>query len=219
VRRLREAGDAAGARALAQRRRPTQAAHAVNELARDEPEALATYLDLSERIRTTQVAAARDESAREQLRGLDRERRTRLGALLDHVREHRDEVERALAVALTDPEVADAVRAGRLERIPETASGFATFGDALGDALSLAGSADTEDAARAPDAKPSAAETRRRARLAELDDDETRADDELANARGTLKDAQAALASAERHVREAERARDRLRTERERLER
>ena len=40
VRRLREAGDAAGARELAQRRRPTQAAHAVNELARSDPETL-----------------------------------------------------------------------------------------------------------------------------------------------------------------------------------
>ena len=182
-----------------------------------EPETLAAYLDLSDRIRTTQVAAARDENAREQLRGLDRERRTRLGALLDHVPEHRDEVERALAVALTDPEVADAARAGRLERIPDTAGGFATFGDALGDAVPAASRRRHRRHARVR-SRP-AAETRRLARLAELDDEERRADDELASARAALKRAQAALTSAERDVRDAERARERLRAERERLER
>ena len=219
VRRLRESGDAAGARELAQRRRPTQAAHAVNALARNEPTALAAYLDLSDRIRTAQVAAARDEDAREQLRVLDRERRTRLGALLDRAPEHRDEVERALAVALTDPDIADAARAGHLERIPDTAGGFATFGDTLGEPLPAPGADDTADAPRPPRPKPSAAETRRLARLAELDGEEPRADEALANSRAELKRAQDALRTAERHVHEAERARERLRTERERLER
>ena len=86
-------------------------------------------------------------------------------------RNDRDEVERALAVALTDPEVADAARAGRLERIPDTAGGFATFGDALGDALAGC-SVDDADRVGAPRAKPSAAETRRLARLAALDVEE-----------------------------------------------
>jgi hypothetical protein len=217
VRRLREAGDAPGARELARRRRPTQAAHAVNELARREPEALAAYLDLSGRIRTAQVAAARDEDARDELRDLDRERRTQLGALLDQVPEHRDEVERALSVALTDPEIADAMRAGRLERIPDTAGGFASFGDVLGTVLPTPRADDT--ASRAPRRKPSAAETRRQGRLAELEGEEQRADDELASARAELEVAHDALTRAEGHMRDAERARERLRTERERLDR
>jgi hypothetical protein len=135
------------------------------------------------------------------------------------VPEHRDEVERALAVALTDPEVADATRAGQLERIPDTAGGFATFGDALGDTFPALGADDAADAPRPTSAQVSAAETRRRARLVELDGEELRADEELASARTELKRAQHALTSAERHLHEAERARERLRTERERLER
>jgi hypothetical protein len=207
VRRRREAGDKEGARAVARLRRPTRAAHAVNQLARNEPDALAAYLDLGERIRSAQVAAARDERARDELRTLDRERRTRLAALLATVTDDRDDVERALAVALVDPEHAEATRTGRLDRIPESLSGFAGFGDELAEA--------PVPTAR----KKDAIDTRHQARVRELEENLRTANAAVAAAKSEVRDARAAVARAERQLRDAERRAERIQSERERLER
>ena len=133
VRELKAAGDTDAARTLAKRKKPTRAAHAVNTLAHEHPDDVGAYLDLAADMRAAQIAAARDDAARDELRTRDRERRDRLAALLARVPDDRDEVERALTTALVDSEVADAVRAGTLERIPDAPSGFDAFAADLGD--------------------------------------------------------------------------------------
>jgi hypothetical protein len=185
----------------------------VNQLARNEPDALAAYLGLGEQMRSAQVAASRDERARDQLRTLDRERRTRLASLLSHLSEDRDEVERALAVALVDPQHAEAVRAGRLDRIPESLSGFAGFGEELAEAPA------PESARRGVSRREEAAAGRRRARVRELEEEARAARAEVAAARTEVRDAQAAVARAQRRLRDAERRVERIHSERERLER
>jgi hypothetical protein len=207
VRRLRAAGDTEGARDVARRRRPTRAAHAVNLLARRDGPRLDEYLDLGTRLRNAQVAAARDEDARDDLRTLDRDRRAKLADLLGRVESDRDDVERTLAVALTDEEVAATVRAGRLERIPDPASDFASFGDALADLQPPASRAET------------AAQKRRRDRLEELAGEAADIDATVAAAEADVREARAALATAERHLRDAERRRERVTNERDRLDR
>ena len=118
---------------LAKRKKPTRAAHAVNTLAHEHPEEVGSYLDLAADMRAAQIAAARDDRARDELRTRDRARREQLAALLARVPDDRDDVERALTTALVDTEVSDAVRAGTLERIPDTPSGFDAFAGDLGD--------------------------------------------------------------------------------------
>jgi hypothetical protein len=204
---LRAAGDTEAARDVARRRRPTRAAHAVNELARTETARLGDYLDLAARLRTAQVAAARDQHARDELRTLDRERRAKLIELLGSAETDRDEVERALAVALTNEELSATVRAGRLERIPDPASDFASFGDALADVAPVAPRTET------------AAQRRRRDRLQELDGEAAEADATVAAAEAEVRDARTALATAERQLRDAERRRERVANERDRLAR
>jgi hypothetical protein len=205
---MRAAGDTEGARDLARRRRPTRAAHAVNVLARTEQARLDAYLDLAPRLRDAQVAAARDDNARDDLRALDRERRAQLVELVGSVDgSDRDEVERALAVALADDELAATVRAGRLERIPEPASDFGTFGEALA------------DPAPSPPRPRTAAQKRRRVRLDELEEEVADADAAVATAESELREARASLGAAERRLRDAERRRERVTNERERLER
>jgi hypothetical protein len=205
VRRLREAGDKEAARELARRRRPTRGAHAVNELARGEQEALAGYVELGERIRAAQVAAARDEAARDELRALDRDRRARLTRLLDRVDHDRDDAERALAVALVDPELAEIVKAGHLERVPESPGGFATFGDEL--------------AAAAPPTprRRDAGEERRRDRLRGLEEEMHEARAALTARQTDVRRAREGLAQSERQLRDAQRRVERLEAERERL--
>jgi hypothetical protein len=177
----------------------------VNELARREPEALAAYLDLGARIRAAQVAAARDEHAREELRALDRDRRTRLGALLDHVDHDRDEVERAFAVALVDPEQAEVMRVGRLERVSDSVGGFASFGDELA------------TAPRPAPRKHDAADARRRDRLRDLEDEAREARASVKALEDEVRRAQQGLAQSERQLRDAQRRVERLGAERDRL--
>jgi hypothetical protein len=200
VRELRAAGDAEGARELARRRRPTAAAHTVNQLARNRPDELGAYLDLATTLRATQARAVSDEAARAELRELDRDRRARLLRLLDHAGTHRDDVERALAAALVDTDAAAAARAGELERIPESAGSFTDFGEGL------------PSGPRPSRATERRAATRNRDRIRQLEDEARRA-------RADLRDAQEQLRTAERRVRDAERRVERIETERSRLDR
>ena len=59
VRELKAAGDAASARALAARRKPTRAAHALERARREHQADVEAYLGLASEIRTAQVSAAR----------------------------------------------------------------------------------------------------------------------------------------------------------------
>jgi hypothetical protein len=202
VKELKAAGDAAGARELAKRKKPTRAAHALNRLARTHARELAAYLDLADALRDAQLGAARDGAARDALRAVDRDRRARLGELLDHVTEDRDEVERALTTALSDPTVAAAVRGGTLEKIPATPSGFDAFAGDLGDAL--------------PPPRELAAARKRRDEQRRLDDEIATAQREVKEREAEVRAARAALDEAERHAAAATRALERLQERRER---
>jgi hypothetical protein len=209
VRERRAVGDTAGAQALAKRRKPTRGAAALNALAHDHAADLGDYLDLATALHDAQLAAARDASAREELRTIDRERRERLSALLMRIGADRDEAERALVTALVDPDLAAALRAGTLERVPEASTGFGAF-------------AETDPGELAPviplAPKQTAAERKRQEQLRNLDDELADARVELAECDREVDAAREALARAERDRAAAERAVNRLVDRRKKLE-
>jgi hypothetical protein len=202
VKALRAAGDTEGARDLAKRRKPTLAAHGVNRLAHEHGDALDAYLDLGTAMREAQIGAARDQKAREELRSIERDRREQLNALLAHAGAERDDVERALTTALSDPELAATVRAGTLEKVPDAPSGFDAFAGTLGEGPA-----------------PAQRESKRRR------DESKRVDAALEAARGDVTAAEAAvrtardtLHAAERRAQDATKRLERLEQERARLD-
>lgn len=128
----RAAGDAVTARELAKLRRPTTAAWLVNLLAHRRPDLVAGLVELSGALR----AAQRDLRG-PRLRELSARRRelvhalvTEAAALAAHAapglrRLPLAEVEATLTAALSEPEVAERVRSGRLVR----ATAYAGFGE------------------------------------------------------------------------------------------
>ncbi|MFG1674311.1 hypothetical protein [Micromonospora sp. NPDC049282] len=134
VAQAREAGDPRTAREIGRLRRPTVAAWLVNLLAIRRPELVADLTQLAESLR----AAQRDLRGGK-LRELSAQRRAVVGALVAEVRRLAaaepaappagklplGEVEATLNAALSDTEVAEQVRAGRLLR----ASHYAGFGE------------------------------------------------------------------------------------------
>src|SRR5918998_5377338 len=121
----RRAGDPKAAREIARLRRPTVAAWLVNLLALERPELVADLVQLAESLRTAQR-----ELRGAKLRELSAQRRAVVGALVTEVRKLAAaesaappagklplaEVEATLNAALSDTEVAEQVRAGRLLR-------------------------------------------------------------------------------------------------------
>ncbi|SCG51564.1 hypothetical protein [Micromonospora humi] len=134
VAQAREAGDPRTAREIGRLRRPTVAAWLVNLLAIRRPELVADLTRLAESLR----AAQRDLRGGE-LRELSAQRRAVVGALVAEVRRLAaaepaappagklplGEVEATLNAALSDTEVAEQVRTGRLLR----SSHYAGFGE------------------------------------------------------------------------------------------
>jgi hypothetical protein len=205
VKELRAAGDAEGARELARRRKPTRAAHAANRLAYQHSDEIAAYLDLAAAMRTAQVDAARDDQAREQLRAVERDRRDRLDRLLARVPEDRDDVERVLAAALADADVATEVRAGTLEKVPDTPIGFEVFSGAF---------PNEPPAARERPSRRAA--DRRREQLERLDAEIAAARHAFDARASDVERAQHALRAAERELAEATRELERRLRKRER---
>ena len=127
VRAARGAGEREQAKALAALRRPTASAHAVNALARAEPELLAQLLELGQ-----QLAQAQAAGQGEALRSLGEQRRALVEAVADRAAAAagralppavRVEVVATLEAALADPASGQAVRTGRLVR-PLSYAGF-----------------------------------------------------------------------------------------------
>ncbi len=128
----RRAGDPRSAREIARLRRPTVAAWLVNLLAIDRPELVADLVQLAEALRSAQR-----ELRGPRLRELSAQRRAVVGALVAEVRRlvatvegapsagklPLAEVEATLNAALSDAEVAEQVRSGRLLR-PAHYAGF-----------------------------------------------------------------------------------------------
>ena len=133
VRRARGAGRASLAAALAALRRPNQSAWLINQLARDQAEAVDELFDLGDSLR-----AAHQHGDGAELQRISAERRKAEAALIRRARalgaqagidvtaDMARETEETLAAALASPEVAEEVRAGRLTK-PVAYSGFGTM--------------------------------------------------------------------------------------------
>jgi hypothetical protein len=195
ARELRATGHREQAATVARRRRPTAAADAANRIARTHPDGLRALVSLGARLRDAQVAAVRDPSARDDVRRLQRDRRVLTEQLAAKAPAHHEDVARAFAAAGVDGDVATIVLAGRLERIPEPASGLDALGSALGD-LPV----------------PAASETRRRARddarLARARDTEQAASAEAHEAAAEVERLRVELRAAERRAEQATRRAD-----------
>ncbi|WBB72862.1 hypothetical protein O7602_24680 [Micromonospora sp. WMMD1128] len=244
VAQARQAGDPRTAREIGRLRRPTVAAWLVNLLAIRRPELVADLAQLAESLR----AAQRDLRGGK-LRELSAQRRAVVGALVAEVRRLAadepaappagklplGEVEATLNAALSDTEVAEQVRAGRLLR----SSHYAGFGEVPRPQLRLV-TADEEEpgvpdrASRSgvphravgsgvPDKAAERAEARRardeRAARAERAGRRRTATRELAKARADLDRAQAELAGADTAERDGAATLDRIETELAELER
>lgn len=167
VAEARRAGDVPAAREIARLRRPTVAAWLVNLLALERPELVADLGQLAESLRSAQR-----ELRGAQLRELSTQRRAVVGALLAEVRSLATAVpgapppgklplgavESTLNAALSDAEVAEQVRSGRLLR----AASYAGFGEVPRPQLRLV----TEEPAR-PSRPPGGDRSAPRARQAE----------------------------------------------------
>ncbi|MET8348767.1 MULTISPECIES: hypothetical protein [unclassified Micromonospora] len=244
VAEARRAGDPTTARQLARLRRPTVAAWLVNLLAIDRPELVADLVQLADALR-----AAQRELRGPRLRELSAQRRAVVGALVAEVRKLAAaepdapsagklplaEVEATLNAALSDAEVAEQVRSGRLLR----SASYAGFGEVPRPQLRLV-TGDEEDRAEerparrpgtqrtGPEAAPRtdrAAERAERAaqraaqaerarqrraldrELARARTDQERAEAELTEATGQERDGVAVLDGIETELAELERRR------------
>ncbi|WP_434742857.1 hypothetical protein [Micromonospora sp. SH-82] len=222
----RQAGDQAAARRLARLRRPTVAAWLVNLLAIERPDLVADLVDLATELRTAQ----RDLRG-PRLRELTTRRRSVVGALVAEARRLAvgvaggpsagklplAEVEATLTAALSDPDVAGQVRAGRLLR----AASYAGFGEVPRPQLRLVTGGDQEPTESAPTRRPTGPDRAARAARAERDrrrralereltkarTDQERAEAELTDATATEHADGAALADLESELADLERRR------------
>lgn len=135
VKRLRGAGDKATAGAVAELRRPTQAAWAVNLLVREQGELVAELLELGVSMREAQAsldAATLRELTRERRRLVARVAGAAATAVADEGQKlseaSRRQVEDTLQAAVVDAELAEVVRSGLLVQ-PLSSTGMASLAD------------------------------------------------------------------------------------------
>ncbi|MEU8259004.1 hypothetical protein AB0C02_00045 [Micromonospora sp. NPDC048999] len=222
VAEARRAGDPKAAREIGRLRRPTVAAWLVNLLAIRRPELVADLAQLAESLRTAQR-----ELRGGKLRELSAQRRAVVGALVSEVRKLAAaepaappagklplaEVEATLNAALSDTEVAEQIRSGRLLR----ATHYAGFGEVPRPQLRLV----TGGAEEPPE--PERADTRRtrdeRAARAERANRRRALNRELTKARSDQDRAEQELAEAVRSERDGGATLDRIETELAELER
>lgn len=135
VRRLRKEGDRDAAAAVAKLRRPTVPAWALNVVARKHPDEVAAVLEAGERLRVAQEEALRGDATA--LRTATAGRRDAIAAvsalvaevLGDRAPAQAGAVSATLEAATVDPEVAELLRAGRLDRERSAAAAGFGFGD------------------------------------------------------------------------------------------
>ncbi|MFG3686195.1 hypothetical protein [Micromonospora sp. NPDC047740] len=230
VAEARRAGDQKAAREIGKLRRPTVAAWLVNLLAIRRPELVADLAQLAESLRTAQ----RDLRGAK-LRELSAQRRAVVGALVDEARKLAAaepgapsagklplaEVEATLNAALSDAEVAEQVRTGRLLR----ATHYAGFGEVPRPQLRLVTGGAEEPEPEEPAAGRAGARRERderaaaRAARAERAKRRRALEREQALARGDQDRAEAELAEAARAERDGAASLDRIETELAELER
>jgi chromosome segregation ATPase len=186
----KEAGEPDTAKEIAKLRKPTVAAWVVNLLAIRRPDLVDELVELSAAMR-----AAQRELKGEQLRELSAQRRTAVNGLLKEAVQLAgkadprnrsklpvNEVESTLTAAMSDVDVAELVRSGRLTK----AATYAGFGEVPRPQLRLV--VDRDETAGEPDAKPN-----KQAAKAERAAQRRQYAKELANARTELKKAETDL--------------------------
>lgn len=217
VAEAREARDRQLATEIGRLRRPTRSAWLINLLARQEPEAVSTLLELGGALQDAQQRMAGDE-----LRQLSAERRKTVDALARRAvelgSEHgytvpegaKQEVGQTLQTALGDPEIADLLRAGRLiQAVTYGGFGPTDLASALG--ASLPAKAPSQPAKPAP-TEPAPALDPKQRREAEKAAKEAR---EQANASRTA--AESAEAEAEAATQRADELADQVESLRSQL--
>lgn len=133
VKDLKKAGDKESAAFLAARRKPTQIAYVLNQLARQHPDAVAELVDVGRELAREQRRALRGEASHGLRDSIDRQRKAiaEVGQKAASVMKslgldpmaHLQEVTVALQAALIDPTIGAQLEAGQLEKAPEAAVG------------------------------------------------------------------------------------------------
>lgn len=212
VKDLKKAGDKGGAARVASKRKPTQIAYILNQLARQHPDAVGELVDVGRELAREQRKALRGETAHGLRDSIDRQRKAvsevgqKAAAVMKSLgldpMAHLQEVTTALQAALIDPLVGAALEAGQLEKAPEAAVGFGGP-IAPGSEPAVEPEADSEEPEPAP-----APRAKKRSEPPERDEEAERKEKERARARAahaeSVAEAKAVLAAA---AAEAERAR------------
>lgn len=208
---LKKAGNHEGAATIASRRKPTQIAYVLNQLAREHPEAVAELVDVGRALAREQRRALRGEAARGLRDTIERQRKAigevgqKAAAVMTSLgvdpAAHLQEVTTALQAALIDPAVGAALEAGQLEKAPEAAVGF-------GGPMTAAAPPEP-DSEPAPAAAP-APRPKKKSEQAEEEKERQRA--RAAHAK-RVAEARAVLAAAEAEARDARTAAERAATE------
>lgn len=226
---LRAGGEREAAAEVAKLPKPTPPAWALNRLAREDPDAVAEWLDAAEALRDASAnpgaglreAMAEHRDATRRLLATARER-TRPGGrplsepMLERVRE-------LLQAATADPDQAEALRRGTIveaaepSALPATSEGgeAAERGSARA-ATPRASTRGSSPAASKRAAKEQEAERKAREqaeRVAELERHVTAAEDELARLRDEAAEREAAAAEADEHLDDARRVLHRTESE------
>jgi len=223
------AGDTATAARIAALRKPTVLAWVVNLLVRELPDEIGGFLDLGDALRDATATLSGPE-----LRQLSGQRHRLVQALVRQARDLARQagyrttedvargLEETLAAALTDPAVADQLRAGRLTS-GLTATGFPAHspGTVAGRSpipRSTAAGSPKQRAAEGPPAQPSAAERRRQQAMVRLQRDLREAEKTAEQAEETQTVTAEAFEESQRALAESEMAVADLRAELERAE-
>lgn len=208
---LKAAGDTAGAAEVKARKKPTQIAYVLNQIARAHAHDVAELVDVGRELARAQRKALRGETGHDLRDAITRQRSavSELTAKASATMRdlgidpagHLDEIAGALQAALVDPAVGARLEEGRLEKVPEVAAGFP---GALGPAVEA-----HDGAPAAAEAKPKTktkTKTKERARSAAHPRAETaraareEARRERAAAAGRKEEARRAEAAAEAKV-------------------
>jgi hypothetical protein len=232
---LRDAGDREAAAEVAKLPKPTPPAWALNQLAREEPDAVAAWLDAAEELRD--VSASPGAGLREAMAAHRDATRTLLGVVRERARPGGkplsepmvERVRTMLQAATVDAEVAEALRAGRVVEGAEppalTAAGEGGEGAGGGSAprarsrgssgrSSSAGATSRADERRAAKEREAERKAKERAdRQAELERHIAAAEEELSRLREEAAERDAAVAAADERLVDAQRALHRTESE------
>jgi hypothetical protein len=188
AKRLKAEGDKEGGAAVKALRKPTTAAWAINQLARDHKADLESLLDLGQRMRDAQHEALTGGGTG-LLKELSADRRGAVDALVRKAvsalgaggASQRDAIVATLDAAVTNPGNAELVRSGRLAKELQAPSGF---GDTGGDTGGNGENGAEPDVAVSPTPKPSRADAQEQKDAK----NEQRRQRELDEKRGALRD-------------------------------